>query len=50
MEFSASRDAFKIIGDAFQFSLIMINSDWAEVGRVITLDKDDKIIVKMDKQ
>ena len=50
MEFSVSRDAFKISGDAFQFALTMMNSDWSDVGTLTTQDYNEKIIVKMDKQ
>jgi hypothetical protein len=52
MEFSVSREAFKITGDAFQFALTMMDSNWAEIGTLSTLppDLNDKIVVKMDKQ
>ena len=50
MEFSVSREAFKITGDAFQLALTMMNSDWSDVGTLTTLDYNEKIIVKMDKQ
>lgn len=50
MEFSVSRDAFKITGDAFQFALTMMDADWAEVATLTTLDFNEKIEVLMDKQ
>ena len=50
MEFSVSRDAFKITGDAFQFGITMMNSGWANIGVLTTMDYSEKIPVMMDKQ
>jgi len=50
MEFSVSRDAFKITGDAFQCALTMMDSNWTEVGSLTTPDFNQKIPVMMDKQ
>ncbi len=50
MEFSVSREAFKITGDAFQFGITMMNSGWANIGVLTTTDYNEKILVMMDKQ
>jgi len=50
MEFSVSRDALKITGDAFQFGITMMNSGWANIGVLTTMDYNEKILVMMDKQ
>jgi PKD domain len=50
MEFSISRESFKIDKDAFQFALTLMNSDWTEIGTLTDANLSDKIQVMMDKQ
>ncbi len=51
MEFGISREVFKINSDAFSFSMSIMNSDWSDVGNLVTPlpDFNEKILVKMNK-
>jgi hypothetical protein len=51
MEFGISREAFKINSDVMSFSMSIMNSDWSDVGNLVTPlpDFSEKIVVKMDK-
>ena len=51
MEFGISREVFKINSDAMAFSMSIMNSDWSDVGNLVTPlpDFNEKIVVKMDK-
>jgi hypothetical protein len=51
MELGISREVFKINSDAFSFSMSIMNSDWSDVGNVVTPlpDFNEKIVMKMDK-
>ncbi len=51
MEFGISREIFKINSDAMAFSMSIMNSDWSDVGNVVTPlpDFSERIVVKMDK-
>jgi hypothetical protein len=52
MEFGISREVFKINSDALSFSMSIMNSDWSDVGNLVTPlpDWNEKIPVMMDKQ
>lgn len=52
MEFGISREVFKINSDAMSFSMSIMNSDWSDVGNLVTPlpDYSEKIPVAMDKQ
>jgi hypothetical protein len=52
MEFGISREVFKINSDVFSFSMSIMNSDWSDVGNLVTPlpDYNEKITVKMNKQ
>jgi hypothetical protein len=51
MEFGISREVFKINTDAMSFSMSIMNSDWSDVGNLVTPlpDFSEKIPVMMDK-
>jgi hypothetical protein len=51
MEFGISREVFKISSDALAFSMSIMNSDWSDVGNVVTPmpDFSEKIVVIMNK-
>jgi PKD repeat protein len=51
MEFGISREVFKINSDAMSFSMSIMNSDWSDVGNVVTPlpDFSEKIPVLMNK-
>lgn len=51
MEFGISREVFKINSDALSFSMSIMNSDWSDVGNVVTPlpDFSEKIKVLMNK-
>jgi hypothetical protein len=51
MEFGISREVFKINSDAMSFSMSIMNSDWSDVGNVVTPlpDYSEKIPVSMNK-
>jgi hypothetical protein len=52
MELGISREVFKINTDALSFSMSIMNSDWSDVGNLVTPlpDFSEKITVLMDKQ
>jgi hypothetical protein len=52
MEFGILREVFKINSDAMSFSMSIMNSDWSDVGNLVTPlpEWSEKIPVKMDKQ
>ena len=52
MEFGISREVFKINSDAMSFSMSIMNSDWSDVGNLVTPlpGYSEKIPVSMDKQ
>ncbi len=52
MEFGISREVFKINSDAMSFSMSIMNSDWSDVGNLVTPlpDFSEKIPVLMNKQ
>ncbi|MBN2347978.1 MAG: PKD domain-containing protein [Bacteroidales bacterium] len=50
LEFSISREAFKIESNAFKLYLSIMDTDWSDIGNLATQDLDNKISVKMDKQ
>ena len=50
MEFGIPRESYNINSDAFQFYMSIMDSDWSDIGNLVTADHDDKIVVKMDKQ
>jgi hypothetical protein len=52
MEFGISREIFKISSDAVSFSMSIMNSDWSDVGNLVTPlpEYSEKIEVKMNKQ
>jgi len=52
MELGISREVFKINSDAFSFSMSIMNSDWSDVGNLVTPlpDYSEKITVLMNKQ
>ena len=51
MEFGISREVFKINSDAMSFSMSIMNSDWSDVGNLVTPmpDFSEKILVIMNK-
>jgi hypothetical protein len=51
MEFGFSREVFKINSDAMSFSMSIMNSDWSDVGNLVTPlpDFNEKILVMMNK-
>jgi PKD domain len=51
MEFGISREVFKINSDAMSFSMSIMNSDWSDVGNVVTPmpDFSERIQVLMNK-
>jgi hypothetical protein len=51
MEFGISREVFKINSSAFSFSMSIMNSDWSDVGNLVTPlpDFSEKIPVMMNK-
>ena len=51
MEFGISREIFKINSDAISFSMSIMNSDWSDVGNMVTPmpDFSEKIPVIMNK-
>ncbi len=51
MEFGISREVFKINSDVFAFSMSIMNSDWSDVGNVVTPlpDFNEKIVMLMNK-
>ena len=51
MEFGISREVFKINSDAMSFSMSIMNSDWSDVGNVVTPLPafSEKIVVMMNK-
>jgi hypothetical protein len=51
MEFGVSREVFKINSDAMSFSMSIMNSDWSDVGNVVTPlpAYSEKIVVLMNK-
>ena len=51
MEFGISREVFKINSDAMSFSMSIMNSDWSDVGNLVTPlpDFSERIPVKMNK-
>jgi len=52
MEFGLSREVFKISSDAVSFSMSIMNSDWSDIGNLVTPlpDFSEKILVTMDKE
>jgi hypothetical protein len=52
MEFGISREVFKINSDAMSFSMSIMNSDWSDVGNLVTPlpEYSEKIPVMMNKQ
>lgn len=50
LEFSLSRDAFKINKDAFNFQLVLNYSDWSSEGGSLSKDNDTRIVMHMNKQ
>jgi hypothetical protein len=51
MEFGISREVFKINSDVFSFSMSIMNSDWSDVGNLVTPLPDfrENILVTMNK-
>ena len=51
MEFGISREVFKISSDAMSFSMSIMDSDWSDVGNIVTPlpDFNEKIVVLMNK-
>jgi len=51
MEFGISREVFKINSDAMSFSMSIMNSDWSDVGNLVTPlpDFSERIPVMMNK-
>jgi len=51
MEFGISREVFKISTDAMSFSMSIMNSDWSDVGNVVTPlpEYSEKVVVMMNK-
>lgn len=51
MEFGISREVFKINSESMAFSMSIMNSDWSDVGNVVTPlpDFSEKIVVMMNK-
>ena len=52
MEFGISREVFKINSDAVSFSMSIMDSDWSDVGNLVTPlpDFNEKILVSMNKE
>ena len=50
IEFSISREAFKIESNAFKLYFAVMDADWSEIGNLATQDLDNVLSVKMDKQ
>ena len=50
MEFGIPRQTYHINGDTFQFYCSVMNSDWSDIGNLVTPDFSDVIVVKMNKQ
>lgn len=50
MEFGIPRQTYKINNDTFQFYCSVMNSDWSDIGNLVTADHSDVIVVKMNKQ
>lgn len=50
MEFGIPRQSYQIKNDAFQFYCSIMNSDWSDIGNLVTADLSDVIVIKMDKQ
>ena len=51
MEFGLSREVFKMTSDAVSFSMSIMNSDWSDVGNIVTPlpDYSEKVTVRMNK-
>ena len=51
MEFGISREVFKIKAESMSFSMSIMNSDWSDVGNVVTPlpDFSEKVVVMMNK-
>jgi hypothetical protein len=51
MEFGISREVFKINSESMSFSMSIMNSDWSDVGNLVTPipDYNEKILVMMNK-
>ena len=51
MEFGISREVFKINSESMSFSMSIMNSDWSDVGNVVTPlpDYSEKVVVMMNK-
>jgi hypothetical protein len=51
MEFGISREVFKITSDVFSIAISIMDSEWSDVGYVVTPlpDFSEKITVRMDK-
>src|SRR5665647_1206847 len=51
MEFGISREVFKINSDAMSFSMSIMNSDWSDVGNLVTPlpEYSERIPVMMNK-
>ena len=51
MEFGLSREIFKINSEAMSFSMSIMNSDWSDVGNLVTPlpDFSERILVMMNK-
>jgi len=50
MEFGIPRQIYHINNDTFQFYCSVMNSDWSDIGNLVTADHSDVIVVKMNKQ
>lgn len=52
MEFGVSREVFKINSDAMSFSMSIMNSDWSDIGNMVTPlpEYSERIPVMMNKQ
>lgn len=51
MEFGVSREVFKMNAESVAFSMSIMNSDWSDVGNLVTPlpDYNEKIVVMMNK-
>ncbi len=51
MEFGVSREVFKINSQTMSFSMSIMNSDWSDVGNIVTPlpDFNEKVVVMMNK-
>ena len=51
MEFGISREVFALNSDAMAFSMSIMNSDWSDVGNLVTPlpEFSEKIVVMMNK-